>query len=122
MSTEQDTEALAELLDATRAAHPHEVTGRGEATCQGCGANIRIQRDSEGQALYNPFIRHHHEVQANAILASDWLAGVIAQAKAEGAAEALQSAADKVMNWKFTAEFADWLRDRATALEAGGER
>jgi hypothetical protein len=33
-------------------------------------------------------------------------------------AETLEDAADKVMNWKFSAEFAEWLRERASRIRS----
>ena len=62
-----NVKALAALFDNIRAEHQVDVMQPDLLGCT-CGASLRIERGNEGQPLYNPIIRHHHEKQAEAVV------------------------------------------------------
>lgn len=56
--------SLIALLDNVRAAHMSD----GDGACGGCGQPLPILRGDDGRPLFNPYIRHHHEQMALALL------------------------------------------------------
>ena len=58
-------ETLVQTFDLLRDRHQVDVMQPGLLACV-CGERLPIVYDDEGQPLYNPIIRHHHEHYASA--------------------------------------------------------
>jgi hypothetical protein len=110
-----NAETLVGIFDAVREEHLIDVMQAGLLACT-CGERLPIFYGDDGQPLYNPAIRHHHEQQAAALFDSDWMRQHDAAVRAEAERERDEARGDSPSGFWSQREWEDWSNDLALMI------